>query len=230
MKVAYTGLEVPQAKLKYNDPIFNGLAQKFQPAKLTPYYFEFLPDEYVNTQTIAITKDRILDLLVHDMEKVESRMSRVENENEEKVLAKCMEHLEELNPLCDLALESDDKAIVNSLGFFSNKPTLVVQESNPNPDTLCEGVLEKSGMMFFYTAGKQEVHSWIVPRNCDAQTCAGRIHSDLERGFIKAEIIPYDELMQAHSMQDARTKGMTKLVDREFPIPAKTVLEIRFNV
>ncbi|MBN1755830.1 DUF933 domain-containing protein [bacterium] len=230
MKVAYTGIEVPQAKIKFNDPVFNGLAEKFQPAKLSPYYIEFLPDDYKNSQIIAITKDRVLDLLVHDMEKIENRLSRTDNSSEEKVLRKCLAHLEELDPICNLGLDPEDKVLVNALGFFSSKPTLIIQDSGITIDELCDAVLEKSGMMFFYTAGKEEVHAWLVPRSSQAQTCAGRIHSDLERGFIKAEIVNYEDLMQAHSFQDARFRGLTKLVDRDFIIPPHTVLEIRFNL
>ena len=64
----------------------------------------------------------------------------------------------------------------------------------------------------------------------EAVECAGKIHSDLARGFIKAEIVSFEDLMKAHSFQDARVKGLTRLVDRDFVIPEKTVLEIRFNV
>ena len=46
MKIAYTGLDLPEGKIRYNDSIFNGLAEKFQPEKVSPYYFEFLPDDY----------------------------------------------------------------------------------------------------------------------------------------------------------------------------------------
>ena len=91
-------------------------------------------------------------------------------------------------------------------------------------------IMKKAKLMFFYTAGKQEVRSWVVNEGDDAVTCAGKIHTDLARGFIKAEIIHIDELLKCHNFQDARSKGLTKLVDRDFKIAEKTVLEIRFNV
>jgi len=82
----------------------------------------------------------------------------------------------------------------------------------------------------FYTAGKKEVPAWFVEKNADAVTCAGKIHTDLARGFIKAEIVSHEELMTAHNFKDAGSKGLTKLVDADFPMPEKTVLDIRFNV
>ena len=84
--------------------------------------------------------------------------------------------------------------------------------------------------MFFYTAGKKEVRAWFAEKNADAVTCAGKIHTDLARGFIKAEIVPHEDLMKAHNFKDAASQGLTKLVDKNFLIPEKTVLEIRFNV
>ena len=61
-------------------------------------------------------------------------------------------------------------------------------------------------------------------------TCAEQIHSDLARGFIKAELISCDDMLASHSLQDARSKDLTKLVDEDCIIPENTILEIRFNV
>ena len=69
-----------------------------------------------------------------------------------------------------------------------------------------------------------------MEKNADAVTCAGKIHTDLARGFIRAEIVSHENLMTAHNFKDAASQGLTQLVEKDFPIPEKTVLEIRFNV
>jgi len=74
------------------------------------------------------------------------------------------------------------------------------------------------------------VHAWPVKENSDIVTCAGKIHSDLARGFIKAEIVSYEDLIRVYNWQEARTKGLVKLVDRDYTIRAGDVIEIRFNV
>ena len=84
-------------------------------------------------------------------------------------------------------------------------------------------------MMFFYTAGKEEVHAWLVEKDTGAATCAGKIHTDLSRGFIKAELVSCEDMMTAHNMQDARSRKLTKLVDRDYVIPMNSILDIRFN-
>jgi len=230
MKVATTGLDLPEGKIKYDDPVFNALVEKFEPAKQSPYYFEIFQDRYDSAQAIVITDDHILDLLILDMEKVETRLSHVEDDQEKELLERCQMHLENELPLCDMQVNQDEQATLYSLGFLSYKPTLVLSEPIPNLDSILRLILEKAGMMFFYTSGPEEVHAWLIKQGAQAVTCAGKIHSDLARGFIKAEIIHYDQLISTHSFSDARKQGLTKLVDKDFSIPNDTVLEIRFKV
>jgi len=230
MKIAFTGLDLPEGKVKYDDRIFVDLAMKFQPEKTSPYYFEFLSDDYARADAIAITDDRVLDLLILDMEKIEARLARVKDPAEQGVLEKCLAHLEDQKPICDWSMEESQRAIVNALGLLSFKPTVVFEETSPDANAVCCAIMEKAGMMFFYTVGRQEVHAWFVDKGADAVTCAGKIHSDLAQGFIKAELVDYNDMMTAHNMNDARSKGLAKLVGRDFVIPENTILEIRFNV
>ena len=230
MKIAYTGLDLPEGKIKYNDGIFVGLVEKFQPAKVSPYYFELLPDDYEAADVIAIANEYVLDLLILDMEKIENRLPRTEDQSELTVLKKCQAQLEDMKPVCDLPLDDTERAIVKALNLVSFTPTLVCQDTSPAANNVCRDGMEKAGKMFFYTVGKQEVHAWLVEKDTDAATCAGKIHSDLARGFIKAELVSCEDMMTAHSMHDARSKKLTKLVDRDHAVPKNSILDIHFNV
>lgn len=230
MKIAYTKLDLPQGKIKYHDENFVGLAEKFQPQKVSPYYFEFLPDDYESAEVIAIADEHVLDLLILDMEKIENRLSRTEDPSEKAVLEKCLAQLEDQKPICDLTLDNAQEAIVKALSLLSFTPTLICQDPSPDVNIVCRDGMERAGMMFFYTVGKQEVHAWLVEKDPDAVTCAGKIHSDLARGFIKAEIVSCEDMMTAHNLQDARSKKLTKLVDRDYVIPMNSILDIHFNV
>jgi ribosome-binding ATPase YchF (GTP1/OBG family) len=232
MKIAYTGLNLPEGKTKINDPVFAAMVEKFKPLKVSPYFFEFLPDGYEQADAIVIAADRMLDLLIHDMEKLETRLERSGGDDgveETELLRKCLSHLEEEKPICDLALEDEEKPIVHGLGFLSNTPTLTHEGGTVDIDTLCPAVMAKAGVMFFYTAGKEEVHAWFVKAGASAVDCAERIHTDLAKGFVKAEIVSFEDLMTAHSIADARSKGLTQLVDRGYVIEENTILEIRFT-
>ena len=230
MRISLVGVELPEGKWKYTDSFYTALAEKFQPVKLSPYYFEFRANDNEAAQAIVVAKEQILDLLIPDMEKIESRLSRAEDAGEKAVLAKCMAHLEEQKPVCDLALGEAERTFVRTFGLISAKPVVALAAPPADVNAVCLAVLEKAGMMFFYTVGKPEVHAWLVEKNAPAVACAGRIHTDLARGFIKAEIFRYEDILASHSVQDARSKGLMKLADREFPVPENSILEIRFNV
>ena len=230
MKIAYTGLNLPEGKVKYNDSILADLEGMFKPDKVTPFYFELLPDGYEAAEGIAITAERVLDLLILDMDKIEGRLSVAEDESEKAMLGKCLAHLETEQPVCDLELDDAEREFVNGFGLMSFKPMMIFEDTSVTTNAVCEAVMAKADVMFFYTAGKKEVHAWFVEMNGTAVTCAGKIHTDLARGFIKAEIVSHEELMTAHNFKDAGAKGLTKLVDADFPIPEKMVLDIRFNV
>ncbi len=230
MKIAYTGLDLPEGKVKYNDAILTDLEKKFKSDKVSPFYFELLPDGYEAAEGIAIIAEQVLDLLIFDMDKIEGRLSVAEDETEKSVLGKCLEHLESEQPACDLELDETEREFVNGFGLLSFKPTVVFDNASATPDAVCEAVMAKADVMFFYTAGKSEVRAWFVEKDADAVTCAGKIHTDLARGFIKAEIISHESLMTAHNFKDASSQGLTQLVGKDFPVPEKTVLEIRFNV
>jgi len=84
--------------------------------------------------------------------------------------------------------------------------------------------------MVFFTAGEKEVRAWEAPKGATAVTCAGVIHSDLERGFIRAEVVSYDDLIAAGSEAAAKAHGTYRLEGRDYIVQDGDVLVIRFNV
>ena len=86
------------------------------------------------------------------------------------------------------------------------------------------------GKWVFLTTGEDESRAWIFRKGAKAPECAGVIHSDLQRGFIKADVIRWDELLEFGSLAAARTKGKVRLEGKEYVVQDGDVLEIRFNV
>ena len=86
------------------------------------------------------------------------------------------------------------------------------------------------GVITFYTAGDTESHAWIVPRDTSAAKAAGTIHSDIERGFIRAEVVPYDVLVREGAWNACRDKGLLRLEGKDYPIHEADVVYFRFNV
>jgi len=85
-------------------------------------------------------------------------------------------------------------------------------------------------LVSFFTVGEDEVRAWTIRRNLPALRAAGKIHSDLERGFIRAETIAYEEFQEIGSLADARKQGALRLEGKDYPVQDGDILTIRFNV
>jgi hypothetical protein len=189
----------------------------------------FLEDNFSHGDAFLVAREKIWDLLILDLEKLETRRDRSPEPAEHALLEKCLGYLEQEVPLCDLEFNEAELALLKALAPLSLKPTLIAAAAPALNDAITQ-VLHKSGIVFFYTADKKEVHAWPVAQDADIVTCAGKIHSDLARGFIKADIINYQDFMQVYNMAEARNKGLVKLVDRDYTIHAGDIIEIRFNI
>jgi len=102
--------------------------------------------------------------------------------------------------------------------------------STSGVDQLIKSAYHLLGLMSFLTAGEKEVRAWTIPQGTRAQTAAGTIHSDIERGFIRAEIVSYEELMAAGTYAAAREKGLLRLEGKEYIMQEGDVVHFRFNV
>ncbi len=130
-------------------------------------------------------------------------------------------------PICakieeDLAdMDAEDKAMfLEELGLDSSGLDRMIRT--------CYHLL---GLISFLTAGKPEVRAWTIRRGTKAPQAAGKIHSDIERGFIRAEVIAYDDLMACGgSMATAKEKGLVRLEGKEYVMQDGDVVLFRFNV
>ena len=86
------------------------------------------------------------------------------------------------------------------------------------------------GLMSFLTAGEMETRAWTIKKGTKAPEAAGKIHSDIQRGFIKAEIVSYDDLIEAGSMVKAREKGLVRMEGKDYIMQEGDIVEFRFNV
>lgn len=86
------------------------------------------------------------------------------------------------------------------------------------------------GLMSFLTAGPQEIRAWTIKKGTPAVEAAGKIHTDIQRGFIRAETISYDLLMESGSMVKAKEKGLVRLEGKEYIMQEGDVVLFRFNV
>ncbi len=86
------------------------------------------------------------------------------------------------------------------------------------------------GLISFFTVGADEVRAWTIHRGSSAYEAAGEIHTDLQKGFIRAEVIPYEELLSLGGLTEAKAKGRLRLEGKEYIVNDGEIVHIRFNV
>ena len=97
-------------------------------------------------------------------------------------------------------------------------------------DQLIKAAYSLLGLATYFTAGVQEVRAWTFRKGMKAPQCAGIIHSDFERGFIRAETVSYDDLMTAGSMNAAKEAGKVRLEGKDYEVKDGDIIHFRFNV
>ena len=117
-------------------------------------------------------------------------------------------------------LEEDEKAMfLEDLGLEESGLNRIIREG-----------YSLLGLISYLTAGKQEVRAWTITRGTKAPQAAGKIHTDFEKGFIRAEVVSYDDLMACGSMAAAKEKGLVRLEGKEYVMQDGDIVLFRFNV
>ena len=105
-----------------------------------------------------------------------------------------------------------------------------IGQDEPGLDQLAHVGFRTLGLQTYLTAGPKESRAWTIPIGATAPEAAGVIHTDFQRGFIKAEIVSYEDLMAAGSMQAARAAGKVRIEGKDYLMRDGDVVEFRFNV
>ena len=132
-----------------------------------------------------------------------------------EVVPLCVKIEEELSTLED----EDKKEMLDALGLQESGLDKVIKMS-----------YSLLGLMSFLTAGEQEVRAWTIKKGTKAPAAAGKIHSDIERGFIRAEIVSYEDLIREGSMVSAREKGLVRQEGKEYIMQEGDIVLFKFNV
>lgn len=113
----------------------------------------------------------------------------------------------------------DAQAFIDDLGIDFSATDRIIRTSH---DLL--------GLISFFTMGDDECRAWTIRKGTKATQAAGTIHTDLERGFIRAEVVHYDEFVSAGSLAACRDKGLLRLEGKDYVVQDGDILNIRFNV
>ena len=146
--------------------------------------------------------------------------------NQETLRAQC----EKLNiPMLELCVEmeleisrlpeEDKRLFMEDMGI-----------EQPGVAVLARAVYGLLGLISFLTAGEDEVRAWTIEKGTIAKKAAGKVHSDIERGFIRAEVVKYDSIKEFGSMAKVKEKGLFRLEGKEYVVTDGDIINFRFNI
>ena len=141
-------------------------------------------------------------------------VKEIANQENAKVVVLSAKIEEEL-----VALEKDERDLF--------KEELGITESGL--EKLVVASYDLLGLMSYLTAGEKEVRAWTITKGTKAPQAAGKIHTDFEKGFIKAEIVSYNDLIEAGSFLKAKEKGKVRMEGKEYVVQDGDVVLFRFN-
>ena len=184
---------------------------------LTDEEKEHLKDVYLLTMKPVIYIANISEEQLNNPEEQENVKKVIEYANNEnaQVIPLCVKIEEEL-----ASLEGEDKKeMLQALGLEESGLNKVIKAS-----------YDLLGLMSFLTAGEPEVRAWTIKKGTKAPQAAGKIHSDIERGFIRAEIVSFEDLIKEGSMQAVKEKGLMRSEGKDYIMKEGDVVLFRFNV
>ena len=178
---------------------------------------EYLKDLFLLTSKPIIYIANVSEEQLADVNNDENVKKVIEIAKQEKTkcIPLCAKIEEELSTLDD----ADKKEMLEALGLKESGLDRVVKES-----------YDLLGLMSFLTAGEPEVRAWTIKKGTKAPEAAGKIHTDIQRGFIKAEIVSYEDLMREGSMVNAREKGLVRQEGKEYIMQDGDIVLFKFNV
>ena len=184
----------------------------------------------LNEEEAEIAKDAFLLTMKPILYVANISENQLENVTEDENVKKVVEYAKAENaqviPLCVKIEEEiatldgeEEKEMLEALGLEESGLDRVIKAS-----------YDLLGLMSFLTAGEPEVRAWTIKKGTKAPQAAGKIHSDIERGFIRAEIVSYDDLIKSGSIANAREKGLMRSEGKDYIMQDGDVVLFRFNV
>ncbi len=179
---------------------------------------------------ILVTRENRSDLILKDLEFVETRLGRNPPEAEAAVLNKLKTRFENDQFMLGAALTPEELAAISIHSFTTNKPIVVAEpEEISSPDKLILRAFHESGYISFLTVGGKENRAWPIRKGTTAWEAAGTIHSDMQKGFIRAEIISFEDFLAAGGETEAKRAGKLRLETKTYVMQDCDLTNFRFN-
>lgn len=232
MKICLFGISgIAPGKHNLKDPRLDQADKLVEAQKKTCAQVDVVEEKELLTCDAILTSHAALsDLLMKDLDFVETRMSRDAGEAEKAVLQKLADALVSEQPVSTAGLTADELTVISAHNFYSNKPVVVAGEAElAAPDALLVRAFAESGYLSFLTVGGKENRAWPIRAGLTAWEAAGTIHTDIQKGFIRAEITSFADFVEAGGETQAKRAGKQRLELKTYVVQDYDVVNFRFN-
>jgi ribosome-binding ATPase YchF (GTP1/OBG family) len=230
MKIALFGLTgIKTGKHNLKDPRFDEADKLVEADKKTHAQVDVVgEDQLIDADAILVSVEGRADMILKDLEFVETRLGREPQEAERQALEKIQALLEQEKFVFNSGLAPADLEAVAAHNFFTAKP-IVVAEPMENPDALLLRAFREGGYICFLTVGGKENRAWPIRKGTTAWEAGGTIHTDIQKGFIRAEIISYADFIAAGGETQAKRANKMRLETKPYVMQDYDLTNFRFN-
>jgi len=232
MKIALFGIaDIKLGRHNLKDPRLDQADKLVEADKKTHAQVEVVGDESLLEADAILARDETkADLILKDLEFVETRLSRDPQPAERAVLEQLKTRLENERFIFDAGLGNEALAAVAAHSFYTNKPiSLVSEQELKTPEPLLLRAFAEAGFISFLTVGGKENRAWPIRKGITAWDAAGAIHSDIQKGFIRAEIISFADFVEAGGETQAKRAGKQRLEMKQYVVQDYDLVNFRFN-
>ena len=232
MKIALLGMsEIKLGKHNLKDPRLDQADQLVEADKKTHAQADVIgEDQLLEADGILARHEAKADLILKDLEFVETRLGRDPQPVERAALEKIKSLLESEQFLFNSGLSPQDLQAVAAHSFYTNKPiTLATSEDLQHPEALLLRAFADAGYISFLTVGGKENRAWPIRKGMTAWEAAGTIHTDIQKGFIRAEVIGFADFVAAGGETQAKRAGKQRLELKPYLVQDYDLMNFRFN-
>ncbi len=232
MKLSLFGIQgISLGKHNVKDPRLDQADKLVEAQKKTYAQVDVVGEQdMITADAVLTTRAALSDLLVKDLDAVETRLGRNPGDAEKAVLQKLAEALISEQPVSAVGLAHEELEAISAHNFYSSRPVVVAEETElTGPDALIVRAFLASGYISFLTVGGKENRAWPIRMGTTAWEAAGAIHTDIQKGFIRAEVICFDDFVQAGGETQAKRAGKLRLETKPYVVQDYDLVNFRFN-
>ena len=187
-------------------------------------------EEAITADAIVVSESSRLDAILHDLEFVETRLERTPPEPEKTALEKIRAALEREQLATAAGLSAAEAQAVAAHGLLTLKPVVVATAADLGQfDEFLVRVLAESGYCCYLTVGGPENRAWLIKQGMTAPEAAGVIHTDIQKGFIRAEVISFADFIAAGGETQAKRANKLRLEAKQYVVQDYDVVNFRFS-